>query len=81
MIEYKLYRTYADLLDEPDDMTDEEKERLKRIKAIPEPIFKMTQQHIGNLRKAVMELEKMIDDYVDYLNGEVKGTRRRSKKS
>lgn len=64
------YRTAEELLAEPEDMTDEEKERLKRIKAIPESVRGLCQTEVSNLRKQVMELEKRSDEIIDFLNGE-----------
>lgn len=64
------YRMAEELLEEPDDMTDKEKERLKRIKAIPESVRELCQTEVSNLRKQVMELEKRSDEILDFLNGE-----------
>ncbi len=64
------YRTADELLEEPEDMTDKEKERLARIKAIPELVRDLCQTEVSNLRKQVMELEKRSDEILDFLNGE-----------
>ena len=64
------YRTAEELLAEPEDMTDKERERLERIKAIPESVRELCQTEITNLRSQVMELEKRSDEIIDFLNGE-----------
>lgn len=64
------YRTAEELLEEPEDMTDKERERLERIKAIPESVRELCQTEITNLRSQVMELEKRSDEIIDFLNGE-----------
>lgn len=64
------YRTAEELLKEPEDMTDNETERLKRIKAIPESVRDLCKAEVENLRKQVMELEKRSDEILDFLNGE-----------
>lgn len=65
------YRTAEELLKEPEDMTDKEKERLKRIKAIPESVRDLCKAEVENLRRQVMELEKRRDEIIDFLNGEI----------
>lgn len=69
-IQPSCYRTAEELLAEPEDMTDKEKERLKRIKAIPESVRELCQTEVSSLRKQVMELEKRSDEILDFLNGE-----------
>lgn len=64
------YRTAEELLAEPEDMTDKERKRLERIKAIPESVRKLCQTEVSNLHKQVMELEKRIEEILDFLNGE-----------
>lgn len=64
------YRTAEELLTEPEDMTDKERERLERIKAIPESVRELCQTEVANLRSQVMELEKRSDEIIDFLNGE-----------
>lgn len=66
----KPYRTASELLMEPDDMTEKEKERLKRIKAIPECVRHACALRVEALHCAVMALEKEHDALSDYLNGE-----------
>lgn len=64
------YRTAEELLAEPEDMTDKERERLERIKAIPESVRELCQTEVANLCSQVMELEKRSDEIIDFLNGE-----------
>ena len=64
------YRTAEELLAEPEDMTDKERKRLERIKAIPESVRELCQTEVANLRSQVMELEKRSDEIIDFLNGE-----------
>lgn len=64
------YRTAEELLAEPEDMTDRERKRLERIKAIPESVRELCQTEVANLRSQVMELEKRSDEIIDFLNGE-----------
>ena len=64
------YRTAEELLAEPEDMTDKERKRLERIKAIPESVRELCQTEVANLRNQVMELEKRSDEIIDFLNGE-----------
>ena len=65
----RTYRTGDVLLQQPEDMT-EEKERLRRIQAIPEVARKVLQKEVNRLVDEMMELEKQLDTLVDYLNGE-----------
>lgn len=69
-IEYKPYRTASELLEEPDDMTEKEKERLRRIKDIPEYIRHACVLRVNALNCAISALEKEYDALSDYLNGE-----------
>ena len=66
----RTYRTGDVLLRQPEDMTEDEKERLKRIQAIPEVARKVLQKEVNRLVDEMMELEKQLDTLVDYLNGE-----------
>lgn len=54
----------------PEDMTDKERKRLERIKAIPESVRELCRTEVANLRSQVMELEKRSDEIIDFLNGE-----------
>ena len=64
------YRSYRQLLAEPEDMSASEKERLARIKTIPETVREIVQEEIDRLRQIVMETEAKMDALNDYLNGE-----------
>ena len=66
----RTYRTGDVLLQQPEDMTEEEKERLRRIQAIPEVARKVLQKEVNRLIDKMMELEKQLDTLVNYLNGE-----------
>jgi len=68
----RTYRTGDVLLQQPEDMTEEEKERLRRIQAIPEVARKVLQKEVNRLVDEMMELEKQLDTLVNYLNGECK---------
>ena len=63
-------RSAYELLKEPEDMTQEEKERLARIKAIPELVREVVHAEMTNLHNQIMALEKRYDELSDYLNGE-----------
>ena len=60
------------LLQQPEDMTEDEKERFKRIQSIPEVVRKVLQKEVNRLLDEMMELEKQLDTLVNYLNGECK---------
>lgn len=66
----KLYRHYSVLLAEPDDMTPLERQRLRRIKAIPAEVRETVEAEIVRLRESVMEKEQRADALIDFLNGE-----------
>lgn len=66
----RTYRTGDILLQQPEDMTEEEKERLRRIQAIPEVARKVLQKEVNRLIDKMMKLEKQLDTLVNYLNGE-----------
>ena len=69
--EYNMtYRTGDILLQQPEDMTEDEKERFKRIQTIPEVARKVLQKEVNRLVDEMMELEQQLDILVDYLNGE-----------
>lgn len=67
---YRPYRPWNVLLQEPADMTDEEKTRLNRINQIPKVVFDVCMERVTALRNQVMELEEEVDGIIDYLNGE-----------
>ncbi len=64
------YRTAGELLEAPDDMTSEEKDRLARIQAIPELVKILVHKEIDRITAEIMEREKQRDILIDYLNGE-----------
>lgn len=64
------YRTANELLEEPDDMTSEEMDRLVRIRAIPELVKILLHKEIGRITAEIMERERQRDTLIDYLNGE-----------
>lgn len=66
----RMYRQFTELLKEPDDMTAEEKARLKRIKSHPKIVVDLCQKRIDELRSGVMALEAEMDALIDFLNGE-----------
>lgn len=68
--EYCKYRTADELLTEPDDMTSEERERLERIKAIPDEVRIVINREINEGYEKVLEIEKRVDVLLDFLNGE-----------
>ena len=68
--ELRQYRSASELLSEPEDMTDEEKSRLVRIRAIPELVRILVQTEIGRITEESMEWERQRDTLIDYLNGE-----------
>ena len=53
-------------------MSEDEKERFKRIQSIPEVVRKVLQKEVNRLLDEMMELEKQLDTLVNYLNGECK---------
>lgn len=63
------YRNYHALLAEPEDMTDEERQRLTRIKAIPQEVRGLVEKRIGALRRRVLDTEREMDTLGDFLNG------------
>jgi hypothetical protein len=64
------YRSAEELLEEPADMTREEKERLARIKEIPVVVRDLCRTELETLHRQVMELERKRDAIADFLNGE-----------
>ena len=67
---FQRYRMASELLEEPDDMTSEERDRLERIKAIPGLVKILVHKEIDRITAEIMELEKQRDTFIDYLNGE-----------
>lgn len=68
---FKPYRTADELLEEPEDMIPEERERLERIKAIPKIVREICLAELKMLHEQIVELEKKSDTLNNYLNGEV----------
>ncbi len=66
------YRSAAELEKEPEDMTDDEKERLIRIREIPSIVKMILQNEADRITEEVIGLEKRRDALIDYLNGEKK---------
>lgn len=67
-----MHRSAAELEKEPEDMTDDEKERLVRIREIPSIVKMILQSEAERIREEVIGLEKRRDAIIDYLNGERK---------
>ena len=68
--EFRPYRNWECLLEEPEDMTAEERERLIAIKFIPEEIRNSALQIEQDLLRKIQRLEKERDQIIDFLNGE-----------
>ena len=68
--EYRPYRSYKQLIEHPNDMTEREKERYERIMKIPEELRELLAQDAEDLLKEVVILERRRDRILDYLNGE-----------
>ena len=74
---FEPYRSAEELLEEPEDMTDREKERLARIKDIPEVVRELCQkevdalhEQIDDLAGQILKLNRKADVLKGYLNGE-----------
>lgn len=74
---FEPYRSAEELLEEPEDMTDREKERLVRIKDIPEVVRELCQkevdalhEQIDDLAGQILKLNRKADVLKGYLNGE-----------
>lgn len=67
----EVYRGWQVLMEEPDDMTPDEKKRLKRIKAIPSVAFNAARDREELIREQINQLENESDQLFDFLNGEV----------
>ena len=68
--EMRPYRSYRELLKEPQDMTEEERRRLVKIKAIPKEVVTACEDRICRLHDYVMRVEAESDRLKDFLNGE-----------
>ena len=66
------YKSYRELLNmNPDDMSEDEKKRYKRIIKIPETTRLEIEEERKELRKQVMELEAKSDYLNDFLDGDL----------
>ena len=68
--ELRPYRSYRELLKEPEDMTEEERRRLVKIKAIPKEVVTACEDRICKLHEYVLMVEAEADRLKDFLNGE-----------
>lgn len=65
------YRTAEELLSLPEEeLTENEKSRLERIKAIPELVREILVREAGEYTRQIMEIEEKLGCINDYLNGE-----------
>ena len=70
-VEYHQYRSWAQLLaSDLDDLKQDERVRLTRIKAMPEVARNVLLKRCDELRESIMELESEYDALIDYINGE-----------
>ena len=72
--ELRPYRSYHELLKEPEDMTEEERRRLAKIKAIPKEVVAVCEERIHRLDDYVRTAETESDRLKDFLNGEEAST-------
>lgn len=66
------YRYAAELLEEPTDMTPEERRRLWNIKRIPKAVKEALLSRVNDLLSQIEELKSEQDALIDFLNGEEK---------
>lgn len=64
------YRSYVELLEEPTDMTPEERRRLWNIKRIPNAVREVLLSRTNDLLSQIKKLESERDALIDFLNGE-----------
>ena len=64
------YRSYVELLEEPTDMTQEERRRLWNIKRIPSTVREVLLSRENDLLSQIKKLESERDALIDFLNGE-----------
>ena len=62
-------RGWRQLMENPNDLTEEELDRWNRIQQIPEEVRMMVDDEIKRIRSQVMALEKIADTLSDYVNG------------
>lgn len=55
-----------------DRLTEQEKERLKRVQLIPDTVIELVENELCELTSKIMELERKHDELVDYMNGELR---------
>lgn len=69
--ELKPYRSFEQLQSaDSADMSNDELTRYFRAKRIPSSVRLLLQKTVEEMRKQVMDLEKTIDETIDFLNGE-----------
>ena len=67
------YKTGKELKAIPKDrLTEQEKERLKRVQLIPDTVIELVENELCELTSKIMELERKHDELVDYMNGELR---------
>lgn len=67
------YKTGKELKAIPEDrLTEQEKERLKRVQLIPDTVVELVENELCELTSKIMELERKHDELVDYMNGELR---------
>lgn len=67
------YKTGKELKAIPEDrLTEQEKERLKRVQLIPDTVIELVENELCELTSKIMELERRHDELVDYMNGELR---------
>lgn len=67
------YKTGKELKAIPEDrLTEQEKERLKRVQLIPDTVIELVENELCELTSKIMELERKHDELVDYMNGELR---------
>ena len=67
------YKTGKELKAIPEErLTEQEKERLKRVQLIPDTVIELVENELCELTSKIMELERKHDELVDYMNGELR---------
>lgn len=67
------YKTGKELKAIPEDrLTEQEKERMKRVQLIPDTVIELVENELCELTSKIMELERKHDELVDYMNGELR---------
>lgn len=66
------YKTGKELKAIPEErLTEQEKERLKRVQLIPDTVIELVENELRELTSKIQELEREHDELVDYMNGEL----------